>query len=73
MYECQCDERLKAKAEGSTRLTYTSEAALFVKKTKWNLGTPQICAPILVEVVKDGHMVEERPAVIRPHRFVTIF
>ena len=23
MYECQCDERLKAKAEGSTLLTYT--------------------------------------------------
>ena len=23
MYECRCDERLKAKAEGSTRLTYT--------------------------------------------------
>jgi hypothetical protein len=23
MYECWCDERLKAKAEGSTRLTYT--------------------------------------------------
>jgi hypothetical protein len=22
-YECRCDERLKAKAEGSTRLTYT--------------------------------------------------
>ncbi len=23
MYECRCDERLKGKAEGSTRLTYT--------------------------------------------------
>ncbi len=23
MYECRCDERLKAKAEGSARLTYT--------------------------------------------------
>jgi len=23
LYECQCDERLKTKAEGSTRLTYT--------------------------------------------------
>ena len=23
IYECQCDERLKAKAEGSTRLAYT--------------------------------------------------
>jgi hypothetical protein len=23
IYECRCDERLKAKAEGSTRLTYT--------------------------------------------------
>jgi hypothetical protein len=23
MYECRCDERLKAKAERSTRLTYT--------------------------------------------------
>jgi hypothetical protein len=23
VYECQCGERLKAKAEGSTRLTYT--------------------------------------------------
>jgi hypothetical protein len=23
MYECQCDERLKIKVEGSTRLTYT--------------------------------------------------
>ena len=23
IYECQCDERLKAKAEGSTRLGYT--------------------------------------------------
>ena len=23
MYECRCDERLKVKAEGSTRLTYT--------------------------------------------------
>ena len=22
-YECQCDERLKGKAEGSTRLAYT--------------------------------------------------
>ena len=22
-YECRCDERLKTKAEGSTRLTYT--------------------------------------------------
>ena len=22
-YECRCDERLKAKAEGSTRLSYT--------------------------------------------------
>ncbi len=23
IYECRCDERLKAKAEGSTHLTYT--------------------------------------------------
>jgi hypothetical protein len=23
MYECRCDERLKDKAEGSTRFTYT--------------------------------------------------
>jgi hypothetical protein len=23
MYECRCDERLKAKSEGSARLTYT--------------------------------------------------
>ena len=23
MYECRCDERLKTKGEGSTRLTYT--------------------------------------------------
>jgi len=23
MYECRCDERLKVKVEGSTRLTYT--------------------------------------------------
>ena len=23
IYECRCDERLKAKSEGSTRLTYT--------------------------------------------------
>jgi hypothetical protein len=23
IYECRCDERLKAKAEGSTRLAYT--------------------------------------------------
>jgi hypothetical protein len=23
MYECRCDERLRAKAEGSTRLAYT--------------------------------------------------
>ena len=23
IYECRCDERLKAKTEGSTRLTYT--------------------------------------------------
>ena len=23
MYECRCDERLKTKAEGSTRLAYT--------------------------------------------------
>ena len=23
IYECRCDERLKAKAEGSARLTYT--------------------------------------------------
>jgi hypothetical protein len=23
LYECRCDERLRAKAEGSTRLTYT--------------------------------------------------
>ena len=23
IYECRCDERLKTKAEGSTRLTYT--------------------------------------------------
>ena len=23
IYECRCDERLKAKAEGSTRLSYT--------------------------------------------------
>jgi hypothetical protein len=23
MYECRCDERLKAEAEGSTLLTYT--------------------------------------------------
>jgi hypothetical protein len=23
IYECRCDERLKAKAEGPTRLTYT--------------------------------------------------
>ena len=23
MYECRCDERLKAEAEGSTRLQYT--------------------------------------------------
>jgi hypothetical protein len=23
MYECRCDKRLKAKAEGSTRLAYT--------------------------------------------------
>ncbi len=23
IYECRCDERLKAEAEGSTRLTYT--------------------------------------------------
>jgi hypothetical protein len=23
MYECRCDERLKTKHEGSTRLTYT--------------------------------------------------
>ena len=23
MYECRCDERLKAKAEGCTRLAYT--------------------------------------------------
>ncbi len=23
IYECQCDERLKSKAEGSTRLAYT--------------------------------------------------
>ena len=23
LYECRCDERLKAKAEGSTRLAYT--------------------------------------------------
>ncbi len=23
IYECQCDDRLKTKGEGSTRLTYT--------------------------------------------------
>ena len=23
IYECRCDERIKAKSEGSTRLTYT--------------------------------------------------
>jgi hypothetical protein len=25
IYECRCDERLKAKAEGSTRLAYTAK------------------------------------------------
>ena len=29
VYECRCDERLKDKAEGSTRLTYTGLLGLY--------------------------------------------
>ena len=45
--ECRCDERLRAKAEGSTRLAYTGCSVLFPgekrRKPKVKIVTLQLC------------------------------
>ena len=61
IYECRCDERLKAKAEGSTLLTYTRlrgglehlkiETRLIDERFESVMGecvilTPQVCVDI---------------------------
>jgi hypothetical protein len=51
VYECRCDERLKAKTEKSTRLTYTVLCGgLEHPKDRDEVNKREVCAPVLTRM-----------------------